>query len=54
MRFIEDVLNSPAAPGRVQKKNVLVHRFVCRGTVEERVDEVIAGKQKLAGKILSV
>jgi non-specific serine/threonine protein kinase len=36
-----------------QKKNVLVHKFVCRGTVEERIDEMIAGKQKLAGEILS-
>jgi non-specific serine/threonine protein kinase len=36
-----------------QKKNVLVHKFVCRGTVEERIDELIAGKQKLAGEILS-
>jgi SNF2 family DNA or RNA helicase len=36
-----------------QKKNVLVHKFICRGTVEERIDELIAGKQKLAGEILS-
>jgi non-specific serine/threonine protein kinase len=35
-----------------QKKNVLVHKFVCRGTVEERIDEVIAGKQKLSEEIL--
>jgi len=37
-----------------QKKNVLVHKFVCRGTVEERIDELIAGKQKLSDEILSV
>jgi non-specific serine/threonine protein kinase len=36
-----------------QKKNVLVHKFICRGTVEERIAELIAGKQKLAGEILS-
>jgi SNF2 family DNA or RNA helicase len=36
-----------------QKKNVLVHKFVCRGTVEERIDELIAGKQKLSEEILS-
>jgi non-specific serine/threonine protein kinase len=36
-----------------QKKNVLVHKFVCRGTVEERIDELIAGKQKLADEVLS-
>lgn len=36
-----------------QRKNVLVHKFVCRGTVEERIDELIAGKQKLSDEILS-
>ncbi|MBU1701170.1 MAG: DEAD/DEAH box helicase [Candidatus Eisenbacteria bacterium] len=36
-----------------QKKNVLVHKFVCRGTVEERIDELIAGKQNLSDEILS-
>jgi non-specific serine/threonine protein kinase len=37
-----------------QKKNVLVHKFLCRGTVEERIDELIAGKQKLSDEILSM
>ena len=36
-----------------QKKNVLVHKFVCKGTVEERIDELIAGKQQLSDAILS-
>ena len=36
-----------------QKKNVLVHKFVCRGTVEERIDELIAGKQMLSDEVLS-
>jgi non-specific serine/threonine protein kinase len=36
-----------------QKKNVLIHKFICRGTVEERIDELIAGKQKLSDEILS-
>ncbi len=36
-----------------QEKNVLVHKFVCRGTVEERIDELIAGKQKLSDEVLS-
>ena len=36
-----------------QKKNVLVHKFICRGTVEERIDELIAGKQGLADEVLS-
>jgi superfamily II DNA or RNA helicase len=36
-----------------QRKNVLVHKFVCRGTVEERIDEMVASKQKLSDEILS-
>jgi non-specific serine/threonine protein kinase len=36
-----------------QKNNVLVHKFVCRGTVEERIDELIASKQKLSDDVLS-
>ena len=35
-----------------QKRNVLVHKFVCRGTLEERIDQVIRDKQQLADKIL--
>ena len=35
-----------------QKKNVLVHKFVCRGTVEEKIDEVIESKKQLAGALL--
>ncbi len=36
-----------------QKKNVLVHKFVCRGTVEERIDALIGAKQRLSDEILS-
>ncbi len=35
-----------------QKRNVLVHKFVCRGTVEARIDEMIRGKQNLAEQVL--
>jgi len=35
-----------------QKCNVMVHKFICRGTLEERIHEVIAGKSALAGDIL--
>ncbi|HTN02469.1 MAG TPA: C-terminal helicase domain-containing protein, partial [Planctomycetaceae bacterium] len=35
-----------------QKRNVLVHKFVCRGTVEERIDEIITSKQAVADQIL--
>jgi len=32
-----------------QKKNVLVHKFICRGTVEDKIDKMIDSKQRLAG-----
>jgi superfamily II DNA or RNA helicase len=35
-----------------QTRNVLVHKFICRGTVEERIDRMIEGKQALAGELL--
>ena len=35
-----------------QKKNVLVHKFVCRGTIEERIDALITGKKQLAESVL--
>lgn len=31
-----------------QNKNVLVHKFICRGTVEERIDEMITRKVQVA------
>ena len=35
-----------------QTKNVLVHKFVCRGTVEEKIDEMIESKRQLSRDIL--
>jgi non-specific serine/threonine protein kinase len=35
-----------------QKKNVLVHKFICRGTVEERIDEMIASKSRVASEAI--
>ena len=35
-----------------QKRNVLVHKLVCRGTVEERIDALIASKKGLSNEIL--
>jgi non-specific serine/threonine protein kinase len=35
-----------------QTKNVLVHKFVCRGTVEDKIDRMIEDKQQLAGDFL--
>ena len=36
-----------------QRRNVMVHKLVCRGTVEERIDGVIAAKQGLADELLA-
>ena len=35
-----------------QKRNVLVHKFVCQGTIEERIDTLIADKKQLATDVL--
>jgi non-specific serine/threonine protein kinase len=35
-----------------QKRNVLVHKLVCRGTVEERIDALIEAKKALARDVL--
>lgn len=35
-----------------QKKNVLVHKFVCRGTVEDKIDQLIESKQQLVRDVL--
>ncbi len=35
-----------------QHRNVLVHKFVCRGTIEEKIDALIADKSQLAADVL--
>jgi superfamily II DNA or RNA helicase len=35
-----------------QKKNVLVHKFICRGTIEERVNRLLEEKKSLAIELL--
>ncbi len=35
-----------------QKKNVMVHKFVCKGTVEEKIDALIAAKAGLTTELL--
>ena len=35
-----------------QKKNVFVHKFVTLGTLEEKIDEMIEDKKRLAGSIV--
>jgi len=36
-----------------QQRNVMVHKMVCRGTIEERIDEMIHDKRKLASELLA-
>ena len=35
-----------------QKKNVLVHKFVCRGTVEEKIESLIQDKKQMSAELL--
>jgi len=35
-----------------QNKNVLVHKFVCRGTIEDKIDAMIESKQQLSRDLL--
>jgi SNF2 family DNA or RNA helicase len=35
-----------------QTRNVQVHKFLCGGTVEERIDEMIEGKSALASSVV--
>ena len=36
-----------------QKRNVLVHKFICRGTVEEKIDALIDSKKSLSNELLA-
>ena len=51
----------PAAPASIatdrafrigQSRNVLVHKFICRGTVEDKIDQLIESKQALVQDLL--
>src|SRR5204862_5961638 len=35
-----------------QKKNVQVHKFVCAGTLEEKIDSMIEAKQEIAAGVV--
>ncbi len=35
-----------------QNKNVLVQKFVCRGTVEEKIDQMIEAKRQLSQDLI--
>lgn len=36
-----------------QKKNVLVHKFICSGTIEEKIDEIITKKYSLVDAMIN-
>jgi non-specific serine/threonine protein kinase len=36
-----------------QKKNVMVHKFLTKGTVEEKIDEMLTAKSQLAGEVVA-
>ncbi|RME24732.1 MAG: DEAD/DEAH box helicase [Deltaproteobacteria bacterium] len=36
-----------------QHRNVVVHKFVCQGTVEERIDQLITSKKALSDQVLA-
>ncbi len=35
-----------------QKKNVMVHKFICQGTIEDSIDDILERKKGLADKIV--
>ena len=35
-----------------QRKNVMVHKLVCDGTIEEKIDKMIASKRELSEQVL--
>ncbi|HET9076134.1 MAG TPA: DEAD/DEAH box helicase [Acidimicrobiales bacterium] len=35
-----------------QQNTVMCHRLICPGTVDERVEEIVAGKRRIAGMVL--
>lgn len=35
-----------------QTRNVQVHKFVCAGTIEEKIDDIVESKKELAGKVV--
>ena len=35
-----------------QKNNVMVHKLVCKGTIEEKIDTLIESKKELAENVI--
>lgn len=36
-----------------QRRNVLIHKFICTGTLEEKIDSIIESKQNMADSLLA-
>ena len=36
-----------------QHRNVLVHRLICRGTIEDRIDAMLKDKRRMADDLFS-
>lgn len=36
-----------------QKNNVMIHKLVCKGTIEEKIDELLESKKELAANVIS-
>ena len=36
-----------------QKKNVMVHKFLTKGTIEEKIDQMLAAKAKLSNEVVA-
>ena len=53
MGLIVSVVHDAPTPFRIgQKNNVLVHKLVCDGTIEEKIDAMITAKQELSTALL--
>ena len=36
-----------------QKKNVVVHKFITQGTIEEKIDDMLEEKSRLSDEVIS-
>ena len=59
--MLYEVITNPAVENQAtdrafrigQKKNVMVHKFLTKGTVEEKIDAMLTAKERLAGEIVA-
>ena len=46
-------LETAMGAGIGQHRNVLVHRLICRGTIEDRIDAMLKNKSRMADDLFS-